>query len=67
MPIDKKLLAILCCPESKQPLQLADNTLVEQLNKKIRDKSLENVSHQPVTEKIESGLIREDGKILYPV
>ena len=65
--IDSELLKILCCPETHQPLRLAEPPLIKTLNEKIAATSLKNRSGQPVTEKIDGGLVREDGKILYPI
>ena len=65
--IDAELLKILCCPETHQDLRLADQSLVENLNTQIAAGALKNRSGQPVSEKLEAGLIRSDGKFLYPV
>ena len=65
--IDKELLAILVCPETHQPLAEADAAAVERVNAKIEAGEQKNVGGNPVTEKIDGGLLREDGKILYPV
>jgi uncharacterized protein len=35
MSIDKDLLAILCCPETKQPVSLADPVLVKKINEEV--------------------------------
>ena len=65
--IDKELLAILCCPETKQDVALADQVLVARLNDRIAKGELKNKGGQPVTEKLDGGLIRADKKILYPI
>ena len=65
--IDAELLKILCCPETHQDLRLADQSLVEKLNTQIAAGALKNRSGQPVSEKLEAGLIRSDGQFLYPV
>ena len=65
--MDKQLLEILCCPETKQPVALADNTLIEKINQQIAAGTLKNRAGQAVTEKITAGLIREDKKWLYLV
>ncbi len=65
--IDKELLAILCCPETKQEVTLADEGLIAQLNARVRRGELKNKSGQPVSEKLDGGLIRADRKILYPI
>lgn len=65
--LDKDLLAILCCPETKQGVVLADDVLIQKVNVAIERGSLKNNAQKPVTEKLDGGLIRSDNKILYPV
>ena len=65
--IDPELLEILACPETKQPVRLAEAELVERLNGAIAERRLTNREGQVVTEPIQAGLVREDGNIVYPV
>ena len=65
--IDQELLSILCCPESKQDVALADQSLIAALNARIERGELKNRSGQTVMEKLDAGLIRADRKMLYPV
>ena len=65
--IDKDLLAILCCPETKQDVSMAPDTLIRQLNERISKGALKNKGGQTVSEKIDGGLLRADRKILYPI
>ena len=65
--IDQELLAILCCPETKQDVALADGALIARLNDRIAKRELKNKAGQPVNEKLDGGLIRADKKILYPI
>lgn len=65
--IDPELLKIMCCPETHQPIALADASLIEKLNQQITAGQLKNRIGQPVKEKIDGGLVREDGKFLYPI
>ncbi len=67
MNLDKDLLAILCCPETKQAVALADEPLIQKVNSAIERGALKNKAQKPVTEKLDGGLIRSDNKILYPV
>jgi uncharacterized protein YbaR (Trm112 family) len=67
MSIDKDLLAILCCPETKQPVSMADLSLVMRLNEAIARGELKNTAKKLVLEQLDGGLIRADRKILYPV
>ena len=67
MKIDQKLLEIICCPETKQDLKVADEELISRLNELVERKELKNRIKQPVEKKLDGGLIREDGKYLYPI
>jgi uncharacterized protein YbaR (Trm112 family) len=65
--IDADLLKILCCPETHQDVQLAEAAVIDRLNGQIAAGALKNRAGQPVQEKLEAGLIRTDGKLLYPI
>jgi uncharacterized protein YbaR (Trm112 family) len=65
--IDPELLKILCCPETHQDLHLAEPGIVEKLNAQIGTGALKNRSGKQVSERLETGLVRADGKFLYPV
>jgi uncharacterized protein YbaR (Trm112 family) len=65
--IDPELLKIMCCPETHQELRLAEPAVIDELNRQIAAGSLANRAGQPVKEMIEGGLIRVDGKVLYPI
>lgn len=66
--IDKELLEIIVCPETKQDLVLAEPELIETINALIEKGELLNRSKQKITEKIDGGLIRkEDREYLYPI
>ena len=65
--IDKDLLSILCCPDTKQDVSLADDTLIAKLNEAVSRGQLKNKVNKPITEPLDGGLIRGDRKILYPI
>jgi len=65
--IAQNLLAILCCPETKQDIRLLEPTVVEQLNHRIEKRELKTKGGQPVTETIDGGLLRNDGTVVYPI
>lgn len=67
MSLDKDLVAILCCPETKQPVSLAEGTLIKQLNEAVARGTLQNKGKKAVTEPLDGGLIRADQTILYPI
>ena len=65
--ISKELVEILACPEDKSPVHLADTALLESLNAQIREGALQTREGELVLDLLEEGLIRADGKVLYPV
>ena len=65
--VDRRLLEILVCPETKQPVHVADVELVDRLNAAIQRGELKNRGGRTVDEPLSGGLVRKDGKILYPV
>lgn len=65
--ISEKLLKILVCPETHQPLTVASTELLEPLNQRITAGQIKNRAGKPVTERIDGGLVRQDGKYLYPI
>jgi uncharacterized protein YbaR (Trm112 family) len=65
--MDKELLDMLCCPETKQDVALAEASLVASLNREVEAGRLKNRGGEAVKEKLDSGLIRADRKYLYPV
>lgn len=65
--IDKDLLAILICPESQQSLAEAGPDLLGRVNDLVRKGGLANKGGVEVKEPLEAGLVRSDGRVLYPV
>jgi uncharacterized protein YbaR (Trm112 family) len=65
--IDSELMKILCCPETRQGLRPAERAVVEKLNQQIGAGQLRNRAGATVKEALEGGLVRADGKYVYPV
>jgi len=65
--LDPELLAILACPETHQPLAVADDALLGGLNERIAAGGVKNVGGEAVEAALEGGLVREDRAILYPI
>lgn len=65
--VDPELLAILRCPESLQPVRLADDSVVRRLQDQARQGSLQNLQGEKVAADFEALLLREDGKRAYLV
>ena len=67
MSVSEELLEILVCPETKQPVALASEEVLSKLAQDIEAGKVRNRGGEKVTKPISEGLVREDGKILYPV
>lgn len=65
--IDRDLLQLLVCPESRQPLAEAGAELLARVNEKIGAGQLLTLGGEAVREPLEEALVRQDGKRLYPV
>ena len=65
--IDPQLLEILCCPETKQPVALVEDEVIDRVNAGIQSRTVKNRGGKTVEEKIDGGLLREDRKYLYPI
>jgi len=65
--VNPDLLDLLVCPETKQTLMVADADILDRVNQAVEGKSLVNQGGDRVKGRIEEGLVREDGKVLYPV
>jgi uncharacterized protein len=67
MSLNESLLMILCCPDTKQSVCLADPVLIHKVNSAVARGELKNTGNRTVTAQLDGGLLREDQKILYPI
>lgn len=65
--IAAELLSILCCPETHQALTLAPAEMISSLNQKIAAGQIKNRAGETLSLPVDSGLLRADGKFLYPI
>ena len=65
--VDQELLQLLACPASGQPLREADAALLARVNERVARGEQPNVGGAPVSEPLSEALVREDGRVLYPV
>ena len=65
--IDETLLAMLRCPETKQPLKVAEQQLLDSINHNIEKGEQRNKAGNYVNETLTAGLVTENDNILYPV
>ena len=67
MPVDGKLLEILCCPVSKTPLTRLSSAQLKKLNTAIQAGEVQTVRGEVVAQVLSEVLITEDAKVMYPV
>lgn len=65
--LNLELLSILRCPETRQTLVVADDSLIHTLNQQIAAGQLRSRSGTVVQEKLDGGLVRADREVLYPI
>lgn len=65
--VEKELLDILCCPETKQDLTLIEGPVIAKINQRIKEGTLKNRAGETIQEPIDSALLREDRKYLYAI
>jgi uncharacterized protein len=67
MPVDPKLLEILRCPVTKQPLSLLGADRLARLNARIAEGEVTHHDGTPVAAAVDAALITENGKTLYKI
>lgn len=67
MPIDQRLLDILCCPVSKVPVVPLGRHQLAELNRRIAAGGVQTVRGVAVTAALDEGLITSDGKVIYRI
>ena len=65
--IDKELLDILCCPETKVPVEMMPAENLKLLNERIAIGDIKTVDGTKVNTPLEEGLITEDGRTIYRI
>lgn len=67
MALDKRLLEILCCPQSKQPVQLLSSRQLSALNRAQAAGELRLADGSAVAAPLSGGLVTADGKTVYRI
>ena len=67
MAVDKVLLDIMCCPETKVDLKQLEQEKVDKVNEKIKKQEVKYKDGKPVDKPLEEALITVDGKTIYRV
>ncbi len=67
IPVDKRLLDILCCPTTRQPLHWLDGPSLEALNRAVSAGSLRRADGSMQVEPLREGLLTRDRAIAYRI
>ena len=67
MSLDKRLLDILCCPDSKQPVSLLGAHQLDTLNRALAAGTLKLLDDSLAQGPLEAGLITADGQRVYRI
>jgi uncharacterized protein len=65
--MDKRLLAILCCPVTHKGLSIARPDLLKKVNSAIGSGKVMNREGSTVDTTLKEALVTDDSKLLYPV
>jgi uncharacterized protein YbaR (Trm112 family) len=65
--VEKELLALIACPETRQALREAPPELLAALNARIARGEVKNQGGAVLQEPLAEALVRTDGRMLYPV
>ncbi len=65
--MDRKLLDILCCPTSKQPLALLNRTELDAINQAIAAGDVQRADGGRQAEPLREGLITHDRRTVYRI
>lgn len=65
--MDRKLLDILCCPTTRQPLALLGAEDLERINRAVTAGALERADGTAQSEPLAAGLITRDRRTVYRI
>jgi Uncharacterized conserved protein len=67
MPIDKRLLEILCCPVTKVPVKILSKDKLARLNERIASGTVKFADGSGVNKPLDEALITENGRMVYRI
>ena len=67
MTIDPELVEILVCPETRRPVRVASAEELARVNAGVKGGTLRNRSGAKVEHELDEALVRDDGRVLFPV
>jgi uncharacterized protein YbaR (Trm112 family) len=65
--LDKRLLDILCCPTTRQPVGLASAAQLDALNAAVAAGALVDAEGTPVAARFGAALVTRDGRTVYRI
>ncbi len=65
--MDRKLLDILACPATRQPLSLLDRAGLDALNRAISEGKVRRADDSPQAEPLREALVTRDQRLVYRV
>lgn len=65
--MDRKLLDLLACPTTRQPLRMLDGTRLDALNRAIDEGRVRRGDGAPHSARVDAALCTDDGRIAYRV
>ncbi|THB70028.1 MAG: Trm112 family protein [Gammaproteobacteria bacterium] len=67
MPVNAKLLEILCCPQTKIPVEVMEGEELAALNKKVEGGGIKYIDGSMVEEPLVEALITKNREVIYRV
>ena len=67
MALDKRLLDILCCPATKQPVALLSAAQLSALNRAIAKGDVRGGDGATLVQPVAAGLLTRDGRTVYRI
>lgn len=67
MPIKDDLLEILCCPETKKPLKIVPDEVVQRINERVTANQVKYASGSEVKDPLDEALVTVDGERIYAI
>ena len=67
MPLDKRLLDILCCPLSRQPVAPLTRAQLDAINRAIAAGGVARADDSPQAEALREALVTRDRKLVYRI
>jgi len=67
MPISNDLLEILCCPNTKVPIEMLDSERLEKLNRQVQAGAVKYADGAAVDKPLQEALITQDDQTIYRI